>query len=495
MARSVVDLDGRATILDAAERVAAVPPADDIALVVAPGAPVLRSVVFVEVLRTQAGPRRLSIVTTDGRARSLASAVHVPAYATLAALERRELDPTERLDPARRVVRPAGGATVGPPRLGARRAAAIAGSLAGALLVLAAVLLPEARVVVAATAQPVGLADIVVRGATTAGGADVTLKTLQQAIGAKVTGTATGSRTEDIKAKGSVQLENKTTDDVRVAKGSVFKTADGLQFLTTADATLPRSVIIPPFSLFVGKVSIGVEAAAAGPGGNVASGRITIAPDPLRYTVTNPEPTSGGDSRKIPVVKLEDYDAAVKRVPDALRAAAEDQLAKWTREPRPGEQVVPQVLARQTSLSPAPTDVVGKEVATFDLTVAGIANAYVVPETEPKRTVVSKLRESVTAGNDVDERGVTFDVKSLKVADDGVTWTLTARGQQTRAVNNDRVSRLLTGRRVGDAQSALAGEGLELKRLDWVPGWWPLLPILDARISVQVETPAVRAGP
>ena len=150
---------------------------------------------------------------------------------------------------------------------------------------------------------------------------------------------------------------------------------------------------------------------------------------------------------------------------------------------------------RQTSVAPANVDVVGKEIASFDLTVNGAATAFVVPDTEPKKAIVSMLKGSVSAGNEIDERSVTFDVKSLRVADDGVTWSVTARGQQIRSIGRDRVSRLLTGRAVRDAQAALAAEGLEMKRLDWIPAWWPLLPLLDARITVQVEAPAIRAGP
>lgn len=490
MARSVVDLDARATVLDAAERVASVPPADDVALVVAPGAPVLRSAVFLEVLRAQAGPRRLSLVTTDGRARSLASAVHVPAYASIAALERRELDPTERLDAVRRAGAKAP-ATVAGPRPSLGRAAAILGSLAGAAVVLVALVVPQASVVVAAAAQPLPPVDLVVRAGS---GGEVTARALSSPVSAKFTTSATGSRNDEIKAKGTVQLANKTTDDIRVAKGSAFRTSSGIVFASTADVTLPKSVILPPFELFVGKANVGVEAVVGGPSGNVSGGQIVNGPDQVRYTVTNPDPTSGGETRRIPIVRQEDYDAAAKRVPDALRGAAEDQLSRWTAEKRTGEVVVPQAMVRQTSLGPAPTDVVNKEIASFDMTVAGIASAYVVPDTEPKRTIVTKLREAVTPGNDLDERNVSFDVKSLKVGDDGVTWGITARGQQIRAVSKDRVSRLLVARAVRDTQAALKTEGLELVRLDYAPAWWPLLPILDGRISVQVETPPLR-GP
>ena len=80
MSRTVIDLDARATVLDAAERLTEAPPDGDVALVVAAGAPLLRNAVFLDVLRGLVGPRRLSIVTADARARSVASSAHVPAY-------------------------------------------------------------------------------------------------------------------------------------------------------------------------------------------------------------------------------------------------------------------------------------------------------------------------------------------------------------------------------------------------------------------------------
>jgi hypothetical protein len=485
MARTIVDLDGDATVLDASERLAAAPPDGDIALMVPAGAPLLRSGVFLEVLRAEAGPRRLSLVTPDPRARSVASSVHVPAYASLAALERRELDPTERLERSRRAaLATTRTATVGAARPSLRRTAAIAGSLAAAALVLAAVVVPDARVTVAPAAQQIGPLTFDVRG-TVGGTAEVTLKTITQPITARIPGTPTGARTEELRARGSVEVQNKTTGDVKVPKGSIFRTADGIQFLSTEEVTVERSVIIPPFELFVGKKKIAVEAAVAGPTGNVAAGRVTVGPDPSRYTVTNPEPMSGGETRRIPIAQLADYDAALTRAPDALKAAGDEQLQKWLRDPRPGEQVVPQVLVRQTAVAPASVDVIGKE--SFEITVSGIATAYVAPSSEPRRAIAGKLREAAETGNEVDDRGVAYDVRTLKVAEDGVTWSVTARGQQTRTVDRAAIARALAGHPVRDTERLVQEQRLRFGGLEWTPAWWPLLPILDARITVISE--------
>ena len=88
MSRTVIDLDARATILDASERLAAAPPDAPVVFVVPAGAPFARNAVFLEVARSLAGQRRLSVVSSDPRARSIATSVHVPAYATLGSLER-----------------------------------------------------------------------------------------------------------------------------------------------------------------------------------------------------------------------------------------------------------------------------------------------------------------------------------------------------------------------------------------------------------------------
>ena len=92
--RTVVELGPRASVLEAVERISAAPAADDLVLSISAGAPAARNAVFFEVARRAAGTRRLAIVSPDTRARSLASSVHLPAFASTAALERQELDAT-----------------------------------------------------------------------------------------------------------------------------------------------------------------------------------------------------------------------------------------------------------------------------------------------------------------------------------------------------------------------------------------------------------------
>src|SRR2546428_10505377 len=120
--RTVIALGADATILDAARSLSAVD-SSDVVLVVPSGAPLTRNAVFLEVLRRRAGDRRIVLVSPEARARSLASSVHMKAFASISALDRHELDATEHLTDARRAamstrVKPAVPRRGGSPRRG-----------------------------------------------------------------------------------------------------------------------------------------------------------------------------------------------------------------------------------------------------------------------------------------------------------------------------------------------------------------------------------------
>lgn len=492
--RTVIDLGARAGILDAMDRVRAAPDADDLVLAVAAGAPVLRSLVFLEVLRRAAATRRIALVTTDLRARSLAASVHVPAFASMAALERHELDATEPLGPARRAAIVAVEART--PSRG--RLAAVMAVLLAALVVLLGVVAPTATVVVSPVAETLGPLEYDLRAGPN--GAEIKALTLQAELSAKFTGTATGSRTDEVKATGTEHFTNQTTSDVRIAKGTIVQTSDNIRFLTTEDKVLPHSQIqlFPP-SVNLGAIDIAIEAADPGTRGNVDANKITVAPNAAgQYSVTNPKPTTGGDSRKIPIVQLADYDLAASRADGELKAKADAQVDAWKKQAQAG-QTVYGVVVKRTSLTAA-ADVVGKELpvgtTAFDLTAGGTAFAYSVAGAEPRATAVVKLASQASTGFDIDANGAVIElVGSPTVGDDGVHWRVRARAAQFRRLDEGAIRSALAGRAFDDLDPVITGRGLRLVRVSTWPGWWPRLPFLDARIRIQSEAPASAASP
>jgi len=481
----VIDLDQSATILEVSERIAAVGSEQDVVVVAAAGAPWLRNRVFIEVARTLADPRRFALVTSDQRARSLAASVHVPAYSSVTALDRHELDATERLA-RRRGPAPAGGSSrLRAPALTGRRLGMVA-SLAAALLLVLAVVVPEAVVTVAPTTLPMRPVQFQVRAAP----GEIERRVFSETLSAKVQGAATGSREEPIKAKGDVELGNKQTRSIRIPVGTQFRTSDNIVFVSTEEKTLPSSFIFPPITLTIGKVMVPVEAAVAGKGGNVSAGRITVGPAPNDYTVTNPQPTTGGDLKKIPVVQRQDYVAATSnpRVGAAMRDRAEARLAEWRSAPPPGMYVVPRVYTSTSPTSITPeSQVVGKEIEVFDLTFTFVATAFAVANDEPRKTAVQRLRATEEPGYTLAESSVRDDASLLPDDTNSgvITWSITVSGSQIARVDADRIRRTLAGRGLDEAGPILQQLGVQLQGdIRREPSWWPRLPLLDARITV-----------
>jgi len=491
--RSVIDLGARTSVLDAMDRVRSAAPADDIVLSVAANAPVLRSPVFMEVLRRAAGTRRIALVTPDVRARSLAASVHMPAFASVAALERHELDATEPLGPARR----AAIVSAQPPASQSRvRTIASLVALLLVSLVSGVVVAPTATVVVAPVSQPLGPFEYDLRAGPN--NADITSATTlgPAPITAKFNGTATGSRTEETKAKGIERFTNQSTQEVRIPLGTIVKTADGVQFRTMRDETLPKSsiVIFPP-SVTFGTVDIAIEAVDPGTKGNVDAKRINVSPSPTQYSVENPIATNGGDTKKIPIVLLADYDLAASRADAELKKAGDQQLETWKKQAKSDQTVYGPFISGK-SVSPA-SDVVGKELdpsakdATFEISATARATAYNVPNTEPRKTAVAKISTAKSDGYDIDEVGaVVQPIGTPTVEADGVHWRVSVRASQFPHLDEAGIRSALTGRQLEDVDRVVSDRGLRLVRVSTWPGWWPRLPILGGRIAIQGEAPA-----
>jgi len=496
--RTVIDLGADATILDAARRLDAVD-SSDVVLVVPSGAPVTRNAVFLEALRRRAGDRRIVLVSSEARARSLASSVHLKAFSSISALDRHELDATEHLTDARRAVM----ATRVQRRADTRRgnsplrAFAVFLSLLTATGILMAVLAPSATIVIAATPTPLGPFEYDLRAGPNGG--EIRATTLfDDKLTAKATGTATGSRLDEARAVGVERFRNLTTNDVRIQVGTLVQTADNppIRFLTTEEKVLPRSTILP---LAFGEVLIPIRAIDFGPQGNVAAGRITEDAS-SEFAVNNPNPTTGGKSDQIPVVLPADYDRAVLQSDAEVQKVAEQRTVQWKAQ-APKDTRVYGVVAQRTGVTTPAGDVVGKELSrdkpTFEISVTGSATAYQISNAEPKATAMEKLKQEVSTGMDLDPKSVVVsEVIGARVEADGVKWRVRAEGKQVPQPKTAQMTAALAGRGYEDVGPLATQLGFQLRSITPWPEWWPRLPVLDSRITIEVESlPAAASFP
>jgi len=486
--RTVIELGARASVLEVVERIAESPAADELVLSISTGAPAARNAVFLEVARRAAGTRRLAIVSPDAHARSLASSVHLPAFASTAALERQELDATEPLTTARRaalarpvrVKRPSGASPV--------TALGILGSLLTAALVLMILIGPTATVVVAPVSRALGPIEFDLRAGPE--GEIPSARTLvANDLSQKYTSKATGERLDPIKAKGVARFTNRDTREIRVLKGTMVRTRDNVRFQTTEEKVIPRSSldIIPPFVKF-GTVDIAIEALDAGPAGNVAANTVTIT-DREDFAVSNPQPTSGGEIKKFAVITGSDYGLAAGRADEELRKRALLKVDEWRKAAEKG-WVVYGPVTKVTAVTSS-GGLIGTEPPNgmFELTVTGSATAYSVPENEPRATTITKLKERADPENDINEAATVVDVIiEPTLVENGVRWRVRAHTSQFPQVRNAPLRASLAGREFGEAETVVKDQGLQLVRLEVWPWWWPRLPFFDSRLRIQVET-------
>jgi len=490
--RTVIELGGDATILDAARRLDAAE-SSDVVLVVPSGAPLTRNAVFLDVLQRHAGDRRLVLVSPEARARSLASSVHMKAFASISALDRHELDATEHLTDARRAAMSTRVQRRAAPRRGASplRALAVFMSLVTAAAVLLAVVGPSATIVIAATPTALGPFEYDLRAGPNGG--DMRAETMfEPNLIAKTIGTATGSRPDETKATGQELFKNLTTNDIRIPTGTLVQTTDSppVRFLTTEEKVLPRSSILPIPT--VGSTLINIQALDVGPKGNVGADKITRGTS-SEYLVTNPAPTTGGKAEQIPVVTPADYDKAVSQSDSDMKQKAEQRTAEWKAGAPKGTNVYG-VVWKRTGVVTLASDVVGKEPPkdkpTFEITVTGTATAYAVADQEPTRTAIAKLRQELSSGMDLDETSaVVNEVIGARVEEDGVHWRVRAQGKQKPQPNTTQMTAALAGREY-EAVGPLAEQlGFKLRSITPWPEWWPRrLPVLDSRITIVVES-------
>jgi hypothetical protein len=365
-------------------------------------------------------------------------------------------------------------------------------SLLVAAGVLAAVVAPSATVVVAPSATRIGPYEYDLT-AGPRGDINDALTQGPSTLSKTFSTPATGSKVIDIKATGVEKFTNLTTNDVRIPKGTVVQTSDGIRFQTTEDNMLGRSLLQP---IFFTTITINIVALEPGTRGNVGQDRITRGSS-SEYSVTNPVPTAGGDSKTVAVVMQADYDKAVAAADEQLRAEANATLLKRWQQDAPKGRTVFGSYVQRTSITPA-SDVVGKQLdsgTTFDVTATGTALAYSVPSTEPRQTALKNLADNAAPGNQI-ATGDAAKVDAITgptVDANGVHWRV--RVSSIQYARTDRtLTSALAGRSFEDATRIAGERGFKVVQIVRTPSWLPRMPLLDSRIAITVGEPTVTAS-
>jgi hypothetical protein len=433
-----------------------------------------------------------------------AAAVSASAAARSAAEAGREAMPD--LAPTTEELRPRSAAAGAAPVAGVRRRRFGVGPLligGGVLLAAALViggvaaylLLPAAAIVVTPRQESVGPVEVTVTAdpeATRVDVAEGTVPADRRTYEVEASGTypATGVRIEETTAGGTVRWTNcDPTDSYTIPAGTVVRTRGGIAFTTNEQAFLPVAILeLTPPALTCQDRDVGVEAADAGPAGNVDAGTITVVPAGLNsnvIAVTNPAATSGGTRETFPQVTEADIETARADLATKLDAAFAAELASPDAVP-PGLTLFPETGDLGEPVYDDTTGLAGSEVAEFDLGATATGTAIAVDEEPVGQVAEATLRRSVDPGYDLVAGSVESTIGDPTVDGELVIFPASATAKQIRRLDPDELETEVLGLSEAEAIETLSVYGDVEVELS--PDWVTTVPSYSFRVDLTIAT-------
>lgn len=285
----------------------------------------------------------------------------------------------------------------------------------------------------------------------------------------------------DGRAEGEVVFTNKTSDAIKIPKGTVVRSGVGtpVRFYTLDDIELPAQQY--------STARVGVMAMDAGPVGNVGALTINVIEGSLaaQCDVLNDQSTQGGSVKRVATVAYGDFDRLRNDLITKLQQQAFDQLLTGLSEGEfiPPSTVVVEVMTQTTDqIVDQQAD---KLAMTMNLLVRGLAVDGVA-----LNQIASKYLETQATQDTI------IIPSSLKAEPSGemrmegqtLTFGVLVTGQLGQRIDAERVKALVRGLSAEEG-STLLSERLRLQspaKIVLQPDWWPYLPWMAQRVQVLV---------
>jgi hypothetical protein len=355
------------------------------------------------------------------------------------------------------------------------------------------VLVPTARVTLTATSQPISLI-VPITLDPQASKPDLEKQIIPaQRIDVIVEDVASTPTTgaKDIprgKAGGTIVLLNVLPTPYTVPKNTVVRTSSAsvaVRFVTLNDIEVPPA----------GKAEVAIQAIDEGPGGNVPAEQINRVEGlpALAVRVINLRPTQGGGIETVRAVTQDDYQRARAALQDKLLQEALDKMQQQSEVVRNALYIVPNTLfiadVQDETYDRFLTEQANEVKLSMRLQVAGLA----VAPADLDAVASALLSKKVPPGFSLLE----VDPERGDVAEEGTgsrtEFFITARGIAGAEIDPNEVKKLVRGKTIADAQSALL-QKLSLKgnprievEPDWLFKYTNRLPFVTLRIETTVK--------
>jgi hypothetical protein len=281
----------------------------------------------------------------------------------------------------------------------------------------------------------------------------------------------------DAVARGTATLTNLTEDPISVPRGTVL-IAEGetpLRFVTD------RAVEVEAGAGSTADAP--VRALQAGARGNLPAETPLAFESALGLSLTaaNPAPLTGGSDRSQPAPTEVDRTRLYARLSAAL---LEQALARALASP---DVVFADTVSAAEATAESYSPPAGEAGANLSLDLAQEFQVQYASRTDLETLARAALDASLRPGYEAASSAITLIPLSEPVTgSDGVTrWELRAERRVQAAIRPDEVIEQVRGRTVPSAQAALGALLLQrTAEIRLAPAWFPLLPLIPLRISV-----------
>jgi hypothetical protein len=284
-------------------------------------------------------------------------------------------------------------------------------------------------------------------------------------------------------ASGEVVFSNLSDQEVDVPQGTVVHNEGNpvIRFVTTAGGTVPGEV--------GGSLTLPVTAANPGSSGNLDADSLVVIEGPLSLSlaVTNPEPTTGGSELSSAAPAESDYAQLKGQLLATLAQGALDEAAMDLIEDDIILSTQPELVeVLEESYDPNSSEQPATELA---LTLRATFEVVFVRGETMRQMAAAILDAQMAEGYAPQEGNLTIEQLSTPSlsADGEASWPLRAQRTVVTELPQTEVVNLVLGLRPEEASQKLS-ETFQLAsppQISTWPNWWPWLPSLPFRISIE----------
>lgn len=314
-------------------------------------------------------------------------------------------------------------------------------------------------------------------------GIDISITDIDETVSGDKTKSTTGTKTVGEKAKGTVEIHNRTEFIVNFPVGTILISSSELKFVTIKEVSIPGalSASLPP-----GTTAVEVEAKDIGPEYNLAKDEIFKVSNYPKVEVdaTATDNFAGGTSRQISAVSESDRTTLLKDLTEELMNQAQTKI----KEKISGEDLLIESSLKVEVIDEDFSNKLGDEASTIKLSLELNVKGNVVSKNDLNKISKKILEGKIPSGFVLHENQILYDFSNNT---EDTKFDVLISANLLPNINPDEISRKIVGKHPNLAESYLGNVPgfvrAEFRMKPLLPGRLGTLPHIFKNISVEIS--------